>query len=87
MTKKEIEKIKNIIFDVQMSSRRLLIQANDKLIKAERARIIHQTADGLLSGEEAIAESDKIEKLLNEVKEEFTSEQRDEDWKHWTQEY
>ena len=71
---KKAEKIK---FDTELNDRCLLRGVLKNEVKIVQAQMIHKVADGLLTGDEALAEIEKVEKLFEIINDKFRNQQYD----------
>ena len=68
-------KAENIKFDIQLNDRHVLREVLKNELKTTQAEMIHKVADGLLTGDEALSEIEKVEKLFDKINEEFRTKQ------------
>ena len=68
-------KAENIKFDIQLNDRHVLREVLKNELKNTQAEMIHKVADGLLPGDEALSEIEKVEKLFDKINEEFRTKQ------------
>ena len=68
-------KTENIKFDIQLNDRHVLREVLKNELKNTQAEMIHKVADGLLTGDEALSEIEKVEKLFDKINEQFRTEQ------------
>ena len=68
-------KAENIKFDIELNDRHVLRQVLKNELKNTQAEMIHKVADGLLTGDEALSEIEKVEKLFDKINEEFRTKQ------------
>ena len=68
-------KAENIKFDIQLNDRHVLREVLKNELKNTQAEMIHKVADGLLTGDEALSEIEKVEKLFDKINEKFRTEQ------------
>ena len=68
-------KAENIKFDIQLNDRHVLREVLKNELKNTQAEMIHKVADGLLTGDEALSEIEKVEKLFDKINEQFRTEQ------------
>ena len=68
-------KAENIKFDIELNDRHALREVLKNELKNTHAEMIHKVADGLLTGDEALSEIEKVEKLFDKINEEFRTKQ------------
>ena len=68
-------KAENIKFDIELNDRHALREVLKNELKNTQAEMIHKVADGLLTGDEALSEIEKVEKLFDKINEEFRTKQ------------
>ena len=68
-------KAENIKFDIELNDRHVLREVLKNELKNTQAEMIHKVADGLLTGDEALSEIEKVEKLFDKINEQFRTEQ------------
>ena len=68
-------KAENIKFDIELNDRHVLREVLKNELKNTQAEMIHKVADGLLTGDEALSEIEKVEKLFDKINEKFRTEQ------------
>ena len=68
-------KAENIKFDIELNDRSALRNVLKNELKNTQAEMIHKVADGLLTGDEALSEIEKVEKLFDKINEQFRTEQ------------
>ena len=68
-------KAENIKFDIELNDRHVLREVLKNELKNTQAEMIHKVADGLLTGDEALSEIEKVEKLFDKINEEFRTKQ------------
>ena len=68
-------KAENIKFDIELNDRHVLREVLKNELKNTQAEMIHKVADGLLPGDEALSEIEKVEKLFDKINEEFRTKQ------------
>ena len=68
-------KAENIKFDIELNDRHALREVLKNELKHTQAEMIHKVADGLLTGDEALSEIEKVEKLFHKINEEFRTKQ------------
>ena len=68
-------KAENIKFDIQLNDRHVLREVLKNELKNTQAEMIHKVADGLLTGDEALSEIEKVEKLFDKINEQFRTKQ------------
>ena len=68
-------KAENIKFDIELNDRHALREVLKNELKNTQAEMIHKVADGLLTGDEALSEIEKVEKLFDKINEKFRTEQ------------
>ena len=72
---KKMNKTEKHIFDTELSDRGHLREVLKSQVKIVQAEMIHKVADGLINGDEALAEIEKVEKLFDVVNDEFRYKQ------------
>jgi hypothetical protein len=70
-----MNKTEKHIFDTELSDRAHLREVLKKRVKATQAEMIYKVADGLINGDEALAEIDRIEHLFEKINDEFRNAQ------------
>jgi hypothetical protein len=70
-----MNKTEKIKFDSELNDRALLRGVLKKQVKVAQADVIFKVCDGELSGDEALAEIAKVEKLFDVINDEFRNEQ------------
>ena len=60
-------KAENIKFDIELNDRHVLREVLKNELKNTQAEMIHKVADGLLTGDEALSEIEKVEKLFDKI--------------------
>ena len=68
-------KAENIKFDIELNDRHALREVLKNELKNTQAEMIHKVAEGLLTGDEALSEIEKVEKLFDKINEEFRTKQ------------
>ena len=68
-------KAENIKFDIELNDRHVLREVLKTELKNTQAEMIHKVADGLLTGDEALSEIEKVEKLFDKINEQFRTKQ------------
>ena len=68
-------KAENIKFDIELNDRHALREVLKNELKNTQAEMIHKVADGLLTGDEALSEIEKVEKLFDKINEQFRTKQ------------
>ena len=68
-------KAENIKLDIELNDRHVLREVLKNELKNTQAEMIHKVADGLLTGDEALSEIEKVEKLFDKINEEFRTKQ------------
>lgn len=68
-------KAENIKFDIELNDRHVLREVLKNELKNTQAEMIHKVADGLLTGDEALSEIEKVEKLFDKINEQFRTKQ------------
>ena len=68
-------KAENIKFDIELNDRHVLREVLKNELKNTQAEMIHKVADGLLTGDEALSEIEKVEKLFDKINEQFSTKQ------------
>ena len=68
-------KAENIKFDIELNDRHVLREVLKNELKNVQAEMIHKVSDGLLSGDEALSEIEKVEKLFDKINDEFRTKQ------------
>ena len=68
-------KAENIKFDIELNDRHVLREVLKNELKNTQAEMIHKVADGLLTGDEALSEIEKVEKLFDKINDEFRTKQ------------
>ena len=72
-----MNKTEKVVFDTELSDRCHLREVLKKQVKVVQAEMIHKVANGLITGDEALAEIEKVEKLFEVINDEFRTEQWD----------
>ena len=70
MTKSE-----RVQFDAELNGRHALREVLKNELKNVQAEMIHKVSDGLLSGDEALSEIEKVEKLFDKINDKFRTKQ------------
>ena len=70
-----MNKTEKIKFDTELNDRCLLRGVLQNEVKRVQAEMIHKVADGLITGDEALAEIEKVEKLFDVINDEFRNAQ------------
>ena len=70
-----MNKTEKIKFHCELDDRALLRGVLNQIVKETQAEVIHKVCDGDLSGDEALAEIDKLEMLFEKINDRFRSEQ------------
>ena len=68
-------KAENIKLDIELNDRHVLREVLKNELKNTQAEMIHKVADGLLTGDEALSEIEKVEKLFDKINEQFRTKQ------------
>ena len=72
-----MNKTEKHIFDTELSDRAHLREVLKNQVKVVQAEMIHKVADGLITGDEALAEIEKVEKLFDVINDKFRDQQYD----------
>ncbi len=72
-----MNKTEKIKFDSELNDRALLRGVLKKQVKVAQADVIFKVCDGELSGDEALAEIAKVEKLFDVINDKFRDQQYD----------
>ena len=70
-----MRKAEKVKFDTELNDRCLLRGVLKNEVKMVQAEMIHKVADGLITGDEALAEIAKVEKLFDVINDEFRNAQ------------
>ena len=70
-----MNKTEQIKFDAELDDRCNLKKILKKQVKVVQAEMIHKVADGLITGDEALGEIEKVENLFELINDEFRNSQ------------
>ena len=68
-------KAEKVKFHIELDSRHTLREILKDELKNIQAEMIHKVADGLLTGDEGLAEIEKTEKLFEKINDKFWNKQ------------
>jgi hypothetical protein len=72
-----MNKTEKVVLDTELSDRCHLREVLKKEVKVVQAEMIHKVANGLITGDEALAEIEKVEKLFDVINDKFRDQQYD----------